>query len=51
MKKKTYRFDPVDLQQMRLLGALAPEKRIRIMLDARELAVGFDPWPERAEDG
>ena len=37
----TYRFDPVDLEQMRLLGRLSPEKRIRVMLDARELAVGL----------
>ena len=41
MEKTTYRFDPVDVQQMRLLGTLAPEKRVRIMLDARELAVGL----------
>jgi hypothetical protein len=40
-KETTYRFDPVDLQQMRLLGRLAPEKRVRIMLNARELAVGL----------
>ena len=37
----TYRFDPVDLQQMRLLGRLSPGGRIRAMLDARELAVGL----------
>ncbi len=41
MNKRTYRFDPVDLQQMRLLGTLAPGKRVRIMLNARELAVGL----------
>jgi len=41
MKETTYRFDPVDVQQMRLLGTLAPEKRVRIMLNARELAVGL----------
>ena len=34
-----YRFDPVDLEQMRLLGRLSPGGRIRVMLDARELAV------------
>jgi hypothetical protein len=38
---KTYRFDPVDLEQMRLLGRLPPGRRIRVMLDARELAVGL----------
>lgn len=39
--KVTYRFDPVDLEQMRLLGRLSPGQRIRVMLDARELAVGL----------
>lgn len=34
-------FDPVDLDQMRLLGQLSPGQRIRVMLDARELAVGL----------
>lgn len=38
---KTYRFDPVDLEQMRLLGRLSPGERIRVMLDARELAMGL----------
>ena len=37
----TYRFDPVDLEQMRLLGRLSPGGRIQVMLDARELAVGL----------
>jgi hypothetical protein len=37
----TYRFDPVDLEQMRLLGRLPPGRRIQVMLDARELAVGL----------
>jgi hypothetical protein len=36
-----YRFDPVDLEQMRLLGRLSPGQRIQAMLDARELAVGL----------
>jgi hypothetical protein len=31
-----YRFDPVDLEQMRLLGRLSPGQRIRVMLDGRE---------------
>ena len=34
-------FDPVDHEQMRLLGRLSPGGRIRVMLDARELAVGL----------
>jgi hypothetical protein len=38
---KSYRFDPVDLDQMRLLGRLPPGRRIQVMLDARELAVGL----------
>lgn len=41
MEKTTHHFDPVDLEQMRLLGSLVPERRVRIMLDARELAVGL----------
>ncbi|MCC7352499.1 MAG: hypothetical protein IT330_01985 [Anaerolineae bacterium] len=40
-KERTYRFGPVDLVQMRLLGQLPPHKRVRAMLDARELAVGL----------
>jgi hypothetical protein len=40
-KAVTYRFDPVDREQMRLLGRLPAHKRIRLMLDARELAVGL----------
>ncbi len=38
---QTHRFDPVDLGQMRLLGRLSPGRRIQVMLDARELAVGL----------
>lgn len=37
----TYRFDPVDLEQMQLIGRLAPGMRIQMMLDARELATGL----------
>jgi hypothetical protein len=40
-RNRYYRFDPVDLEQMRLLGRLPPGRRIRVMLDARELAVGL----------
>ena len=36
-----YRFDPVDRQQLRLLISLPPHKRIRAMMDARELALGL----------
>jgi hypothetical protein len=34
-------FDPVDLEQMRLLRRILPEQRVRVMLEARELAVGL----------
>ncbi len=37
----TYRFDPVDLEQMRLLGSLPIGRRFQVLLDARELAVGL----------
>jgi hypothetical protein len=33
---KPYRFDPVDIEQMRLLGQLPSGSRIQVMLDARE---------------
>ena len=36
-----YRFDPVDLELVRLRGRLSPGRRIQAMLDARELAVGL----------
>ncbi len=39
--EKAHRFDPVDVEQMRLLGRLSPGARIQAMLDARELAVGL----------
>ncbi|MFN8490863.1 MAG: hypothetical protein U0350_24940 [Caldilineaceae bacterium] len=39
--KTNYRFDPVDLQQMQLLANLSPGKRLQVMLDAREFAVGL----------
>jgi hypothetical protein len=34
-------FDPVDLEQMKLLGRLSPGQRIQRLLDARALAVGL----------
>ena len=37
----TYRFDPVDIDQIRLLSQIPAGKRIQAMLDARELAVGL----------
>ncbi len=38
---KIYRFDPVDLDLVRLRGRLSPGQRLQAMLDARELAVGL----------
>jgi len=40
-ERTAYRFDPVDLAQMRLLGRLPAGRRITVMLEARELAVGL----------
>lgn len=37
----SYRFNRVDETQMRLLGQLSPARRLRTMLDARELAVSL----------
>lgn len=37
----TYRFDPVDITQVRLLGQLSSGRRLQRMLNARELVVGL----------
>lgn len=37
----TYRFDPIDREQMRLRASLPPGRRFQALLDARELAVGL----------
>ena len=37
----TYHFDPVDVERMRMLARLSWGGRIRLMLNARELAVGL----------
>lgn len=34
-------FDPVDLSRLQMLAQLTPGGRIRLMLKARELAVGL----------
>ena len=34
-------FDPPDREQIRLIARLAPAQRVRLMLEARELAVGL----------
>jgi len=36
-----YLFDPMDVEQIRLLSRPRPGRRIQVMLDARELAVGL----------
>ena len=40
-KDRTYHFDPIDEEQLRLSARLTPGQRIQRMLDARELAVGL----------
>jgi hypothetical protein len=37
----TTEFDPIDRVQWRLLAQLPPASRVRVMLEARELAVGL----------
>lgn len=37
----TPRFGPVDWEQLRLLLRLEPHQRVRLMLEARELAVAL----------
>jgi phage terminase Nu1 subunit (DNA packaging protein) len=36
-----YQFDPVDVDRLRMLSQLTAGGRIRLMLSARELAVGL----------
>jgi len=36
-----WRFDPVDLSQMRLLARIPPGRRVRAMLDAQAFARGL----------
>lgn len=37
----TPRFDPVDIEQMRLIAGLTPAGRIQLMLEAQALAKGL----------
>jgi hypothetical protein len=37
----TFRFDPPDIELVRLRARLTPGQRIQALLDARELAVGL----------
>lgn len=41
VSKAPFRFDPVDIDQVRLLLSLQPGERIRVMLDAQALAKGL----------
>ena len=41
MQTRIFRPHSVDLVQLRLLANLPAHKRLRVMLDARELAVGM----------
>lgn len=36
-----YRYDPVDMERLQQIARLSPANRIRLMLNARELAVGL----------
>jgi hypothetical protein len=36
-----FKFDPVDMQQMKLVIGLTPAERVRLMLEAREFAVAI----------
>ena len=38
---RDYRFDDIDMEQIRLRLNLSPRKRIQVLLDAREVAVNF----------
>jgi len=41
MSPKTWRFDPVDITQMRLLAQLPPGRRAYAMLEAQALVRGI----------
>lgn len=41
MKQSAFRSETNDLEQIRLLAKIPPHKRVRAMLEARELAVGL----------
>lgn len=38
---KTYHLEPVDVERLRALARLSPARRVLLMLNARELAVGL----------
>jgi hypothetical protein len=41
MQKSAFRPEAIDREQIRMLIKLPPHKRVRAMLEARELAVGL----------
>jgi hypothetical protein len=41
MQRSAFRSEGFDREQVRLLASLPPHKRVRVMLEARELAVGL----------
>ena len=41
MQKNPFHSETIDRDQIRLLAKLPPHKRVRAMLEARELAVGL----------
>jgi len=41
MQKSVFHPESIDREQIRMLAKLPPHKRVRAMLDARELAVGL----------
>ena len=47
-----FRFDPIDVEQIRLLSRLPPGRRIQVMLDARELAdeLAYCRWLSEVTD-
>jgi len=41
MQKSVFHPESIDREQIHMLAKLPPHKRVRAMLDARELAVGL----------
>jgi hypothetical protein len=40
-EESVFRFDPVDIELLRIRSRLSPGQRLQAMLDARELLVGL----------
>ena len=41
LTREPYRFDPVDMEHLRLMGRLGAGKRVLAMVDAHELVCGL----------